>query len=115
MTFPAAMRFVRLARIGVASIARRNGVSVRSIDDLRLAIDEVFSLLLHDEDHHGSVDITFEIDDEHLAVTVTQRLANGVLAFRPDDLIRFDVVMTDLVDESTANTEDGIVRFAKLL
>jgi len=77
LTIPSAMRFVRLARIGAASIARRKGLSVRAIDDLRLAIDETFSLLLHDEDHAGSVDVTFEVDSFELVVLVMQRLKGG--------------------------------------
>ena len=77
LTIPAAMRFVRLVRIGAASIARRKGLSVRAIDDLRLAIDETFALLLNDEDHAGSVDVTFEVDDHEILVSATQRLDDG--------------------------------------
>ena len=39
MTIPASPKFVRLVRIGAASIGRRRGLSVRAIDDLRLAVD----------------------------------------------------------------------------
>ena len=66
LTIPAAMEYVRLVRIGAASIGRRRGLSVRAIDDLRLAVDEVFALLLDGSDHHGSVDVTFEVDDHEL-------------------------------------------------
>ena len=72
LTIPSAVRFVRLARIGVASLARRKGMSVRSIDDLRLAIDETFSLLLGGVDHPGSMDVTFEVDAHELSVIVVQ-------------------------------------------
>jgi len=95
LTIPAAMRFVRLARIGAASIARRKGLSVRAIDDLRLAIDETFALLLHDEDHKGSVDITLETNAE--------------------DLVRFEIVIEDLVDRFEADPELGGVQLSKKL
>ena len=113
LTIPSAMRFVRLARIGAASIARRKGLSVRAIDDLRLAIDETFSLLLRDEDHAGSVDVTFEVDDYELVTIVVQRMADGALDPNSEDLIRFEVVIADLVDRFEADPELGVVQFSK--
>jgi len=115
LTIPSAMRFVRLARIGVASIARRKGLSVRAIDDLRLAVDETFSLILRDEDHPGSVDVTFEVDDHELVVIVVQRLADGALETNAEDLIRFEIVIADLVDRFDADPERGVVQFSKRL
>lgn len=115
LTIPASLRFVRLVRIGIASIARRRGLSVRAIDDLRLAVDETFSLLLHDSDHPGAVDITFEVDALELLVNVAQRLTDGPLEASPEDLLRFDVVITDLVDRHVADPEAGVVQFTKRL
>jgi len=115
LTIPSSVRFVRLARIGVASLARRKGMSVRSIDDLRLAMDETFSLLLHDEDHPGSVDVTFEIDEHELAVLVTQRLNDGPITVDVDSHTRFDVVIADLVDRFEVDADRGVVQFSKLL
>lgn len=115
LTIPAAMRFVRLARIGAASIARRKGLSVRAIDDLRLAIDETFSLLLRDTDHSGSVDVIFEIDAHELVVQVIQRLADGPVAAVAEDLVRFEIVIEELVDRVEADPEAGVVQFSKKL
>lgn len=115
LTIPAAMRFVRLVRIGVASIARRKGLSVRAIDDLRLAVDESFSLLLRDRDHAGSVDVTFEVDAHELVVSVVQRMAEGPLGPNDEDLVRFEVVVADLVDKFDADPKIGVVQFSKLL
>jgi len=115
LTLPGAVRFVRLARIGVASLARRKGMSVRSIDDLRLAMDETFLLLLGEQDHAGSVDVTFEVDEHELAVLVVQRLTNGPVLVSDEERVRFDVVLTDLVDRVEADVELGVVQFSKLL
>lgn len=115
LTIPSAVRFVRLARIGVASLARRKGMSVRSIDDLRLAIDETFALLLREEDHPGSVDVTFEVDEHELTVIVVQRIEGGPPAISDEDLTSFDVVLTDLVDRFEADVEHGVVQFSKLV
>ena len=113
LTVPASPKFVRLVRIGAASIARRKGMSVRSIDDLRLAVDEAFTLLLADEPHRGAVDVTFEVDDQELLVRATQRLDNGPIPVEPESVVRFEVVLTDLVDRFAADPEAGVVQFSK--
>ena len=68
LTIPASLRFVRLARIAVASIARRRGLPIRAIDDLRLAVDEAFSLLLGEEDQAGENRAPHHLDAEEIAV-----------------------------------------------
>lgn len=113
LTIPAAMRFVRLVRIAVASIGRRKGLSVRAIDDLRLAVDEAFSLLLGDRDHAGTVDVTFEVDEHELLVSIVQRLDDGPYESDPEDLPRFDVVISDLIDRFEADPKIGVVQFSK--
>jgi len=115
LTIPAALRFVRLARIAVASIGRRKGLSVRAIDDLRLAVDETFFLLTGDKDHLGDVEITFQVDGHELLVNVVQRLVDGPYPSSPEDLVRFDVVIDDLVDRFEADPKTGVVQFSKRL
>lgn len=115
LTIPGSVRFVRLARIAVASLARRKGMSVRTIDDLRLAVDESFALLLREEDRPGTVDVTFEVDDHELAVVIVQRFTDGPLGPNDEDLVRFEVVIEDLVDRFEADTEHGVVQFSKLI
>lgn len=113
LTIPAAMRFVRLVRIAVASIGRRRGLSVRAIDDMRLAVDEAFSLLLRDGDHPGAVEVTFEVDEHDLLVSIVQRLDDGPLDSVPEDVVRFEVVIGDLVDRFEADAKVGVVQFSK--
>lgn len=113
LTLPSAIRFVRLARIAIASLARRKGMSVRSIDDLRLVIDETFSVLLGDTDHVGSVDVTFEVDSHELIVLVAQRFSTGAVAISDENRMHFEVVTADLVDRVEIDTTLGIVQFAK--
>lgn len=115
LTIPASMQFVRLVRIGAASLARRRGLPVRFIDDLRLAVDETFSVLLDDRDHPGSVEVTFEIDDRELLVSAVQQLADGPLPIESDRVQQFDVVLADLVDRFEANAQRGVVQFSKKL
>ena len=115
LTIPASMQFVRLVRIGAASLARRRGLPVRFIDDLRLAVDETFSLLLDDRDHEGSVDVTFEIDDRELLVSAVQQLSDGAVEAPADRLGQFEIVLADLVDRFEADGTRGVVQFSKKL
>lgn len=115
LTIPASMQFVRLVRIGAASLARRRGLPVRFIDDLRLAVDETFSLLLDDRDHPGSVDVTFEIDDRELLVSAVQQLVDGPLPIESERVQQFDIVLADLVDRFEADPQRGVVQFSKKL
>jgi len=112
LTIPAAMRFVRLVRIGASSIARRKGLPVRAIDSLRLAVDESFSLLLNEADHEGSIEVTFEVDDHELIVLAQQRLTNGPVPVSEEDLTRFNVLMADLVARFDADPAAGVVQFS---
>ncbi len=115
LTVPAAGQFARLARIAGASIARRRGLSVRAIDDLRLAIDEAFSLLLQDKVHVGSVAVTFEVDDHELVVIIAQGIVDGPLPADGESQMAFDVVITDLVDRVEVDADVGVVQFSKFL
>ena len=112
LTIPAAMRFVRLVRIGASSIARRKGLPVRAIDALRLAVDESFGLLLNEGDHDGSIEVTFEVDDHELIVLAQQRISDGPVPVAEEDLVRFNVLMADLVARFDADPATGVVQFS---
>ena len=115
LTIPACVQFVRLARIAVASIARRRGLSVRAIDDLRLAIDEAFALLLDDDDREGSVEVTFEVDSHELVVVLVRRIPDGPVPANEQSLLAFEVVVADLVDRFETDPKAGVVQSSKRL
>ena len=114
LTVPADSQFARLGRIAVASIARRRGLSVRAIDDLRLAVDEAFALLLGEERHEGSVAVTFEVDDSALSVVIAQKLADEPADTSAEAQLSFEVVIADLVDHFDLDLEAGVVKFSKV-
>ena len=126
LSIPSSHEFVRLARIGAASIARRRGLSVRAIDDLRLAIDESFRILigeppLKDDElpytsaPEGRVDVTFEVDDHELSVLLAGHFDGEQFAVEPEQLVHFEVVLADLVDRFKADAPNKVVQFSKLL
>ena len=56
VTFPAAPEYLRLARIATADAASRAGLDYEEIDDVRIAVSELCSLVSLDSDiHHHAV------------------------------------------------------------
>jgi anti-sigma regulatory factor (Ser/Thr protein kinase) len=65
---PAEAAYARLARVAGGSIASRLEFDEDEIAALRLAIDEVWSILLGTIDHEGTIELTFCADAEGLVV-----------------------------------------------
>ena len=98
---PLRTRYASTLRIIAASLGAEAGFSVDEIDDVRLALDEVFSMLA---EHHegGRVHTTFRVDGAQLTVVLT--LDSGQIGARPDELaaniLRSVVDQCDFTDDS---------------
>jgi serine/threonine-protein kinase RsbW len=80
---PLRTRYASTVRIIAASLGAEAGFSIDEIDDVRLALDEVFSMLA--EQHEGGrVRTTFRLDGSRLTAVLT--LDSGPITVRPDDL-----------------------------
>jgi hypothetical protein len=80
---PLRTRYASTVRIIAASLGADAGFTVDEIDDLRLALDEVFSMLA--ERHVGQrVRTTFRLDDHQLIAGF--QLESGAVDVRPDEL-----------------------------
>jgi serine/threonine-protein kinase RsbW len=80
---PLRTRYASTVRVIAASLGAEAGFTVDEIDDLRLALDEVFSLLA---EHHGGdrVRVAFRLDGSQLIVRLTRE--SGAVDVVPDDL-----------------------------
>jgi len=80
---PLNTRYASTLRMIAASLGADAGFTVDEIDDLRLALDEVFSMLA---EHHdgGRVRTTFRLDAGEL--TAALALESGPLDTTPDEL-----------------------------
>src|SRR5688500_19402777 len=66
---PAESRYVRLARLAAAGVATEAGFDVDGVEDLRVAVNEMFALLVDDaEDPAGTVDLEFGVDGDTVSV-----------------------------------------------
>jgi serine/threonine-protein kinase RsbW len=103
---PLRTRYASTLRIIAASLGAEAGFSVDEIDDLRLALDEVFSMLA---EHHegGRVRTTFRVDGPQLTAQLT--LESGPIGARPDDLaaniLRSVVDRYEFADDSVTLTK----------
>jgi len=80
---PLRTRYASTVRMISASLGAEAGFTVDEIDDLRLALDEVFSMLA--ERHAGErVRTTFRLDDRQIVAALA--LETGVIDVEPDDL-----------------------------
>ena len=80
---PLRTRYASTIRILAASLGAEAGFTIDEIDDVRLALDEVFSMLA--ERHVGErVRTTFRLDDHQLIAGF--RLESGPVDVTPDEL-----------------------------
>jgi serine/threonine-protein kinase RsbW len=107
LTIPAAHEFVRIARLTVSGVASRLGFDVDEIEDLRVAVDELSSLLVG-ASGNGQLELSFAPREDGLEIEGRASVGDG---FEPavDDLTR--QILTVVVDEYEVDAGDGEARF----
>lgn len=105
LTIPAAPDYARIARLTAAGLATRIGFTYDEVEDVRIALGEVCTLLLSG-DGSGTVDFVFGLDGD--AITIDASLDGGSLA--PDDeqdTGLSEQILAAVVDEFT-RSDDGM-------
>jgi anti-sigma regulatory factor (Ser/Thr protein kinase) len=99
---PLRTRYASTVRMIAASLGAEAGFTVDEIDDVRLALDEVFSLLA--QHHVGErVRTSFRLDEHELIATLT--LESGPVDVEPDELAAN--ILRSVVDRYTFSS-DGV-------
>ncbi len=97
---PLRTRYASTIRMIAASLGAEAGFTVDEIDDVRLALDEVFSMLA--ERHVGErVRTTFRLDGSQLTAVLT--LESGPVDVEPDELAAN--ILRSVVDRCTFSSE----------
>ena len=105
VTFPAVPEYLRLARIATADAASRAGLDYEQIDDVRIAVSELCSLV---SVHAGAtVTLSFGVGDGLLTVDGESRTGDAEIT--PNELS--EAIVTAVADEHSLVTADGITRF----
>ena len=100
LAVPATPEYVGLIRSAAAHIAAHADLTIDAIDDLRLAVDEAFAVLIAHKPESGVVTIKFQIHSERLDIELT-----GPAGSPPPDKTSFAwTVLSALVNEVSADT-----------
>jgi anti-sigma regulatory factor (Ser/Thr protein kinase) len=87
LSVPASMRYLSAARVVAASLGAESGLHVDDLDDLRLGVNELLSLLVESSAPSGRIDLEFAVRDG--AISVRGWLQGGVgEAVEIDELTR---------------------------
>jgi serine/threonine-protein kinase RsbW len=105
VTFPAAPEYLRLARIATADAASRAGLDFEEIDDARIAVSELCSLV--SVDPATTVKLWFRVNPGRLVVEGESH--TGADAISVNDLSA--AIVGAVSDEHALDTVDGVTRF----
>jgi serine/threonine-protein kinase RsbW len=105
VTFPSTPEYLRLARIATADAASRAGLDYEEIDDVRIAISELCSLVSLDAS--GTITLAFAAEPGRL--TVTGESATGRAEVAGNELSQ--AIIGAVVDDHSLETEGGVTRF----
>lgn len=91
-----------------AAVGSDAGFDVEGVEDLRIAVNELFALLIEEaEDSTASVELTFTIDAAGVEVEGVRRDAGPIAG--PEELAQ--EILEVVVDEHSFDTVDGARRF----
>ena len=108
LAVPAALEYVRIVRLTASGVASRLGFDVEEIEDLRVAVDELASLVVESADG-GELGVQFAVRDDILRIEGEALLAPVSPKSRVDDLTA--QILAAVVDEWDFSAQDGLVRF----
>jgi hypothetical protein len=105
VTFPARPEFLRLARLATADAASRAGLDYEEIDDVRIAVSELCSLVSLD----AGATVTLLFLAEPGILTVTGESETGAAAVVGTELS--DAIIAAVADEHSLESDAGTTRF----
>ena len=84
LSLPAAPRFLAAARVVATSLGAESGLTVDDLDDLRLGVNELVSVLIESSEFGGRVELEF--DSVGTSVTVRGRGTGASVPMQLDEL-----------------------------
>ena len=111
LSLPALFPYGRVARLAVTGLASRNGYSYDDVEDLRIAIGEVFGVLVPSEAREDRLELTCVLLPDALDITAARSPAGSVP--RVTELSR--QILDAVVDEAVIDEDAGRIRVVKVL
>jgi serine/threonine-protein kinase RsbW len=106
LTIPASLEFVRIVRLVASGVGTRVGFDVGEIEDLRVAVDELTSLLV---DASCGDELQLNFNPQADALEIEGRAPADGSSPIVEDLSR--QILAAVVDEYSVDAADGEVRF----
>ncbi len=113
LVIPAEPAYGRLARITASGLARRLGFGHRSVEDLRLAVDETIILLLRPEGGPGTITLVFNVDHTGLDIEATTTAAMDQPWIDQGALGRFEAIVGATIDSYAVDEQGHHVHLLK--
>ena len=110
LTVPATAEYARLARIAASGIAARMGFSMDDVEQLKLAVGEVWSTMVGGDHGDGRMTVTFAIEPRSLRVDVVTNDGERVSA---SDVALADKLLDEIVDDHQLSSDGRHAWFAK--
>ncbi|WP_421117825.1 hypothetical protein ACE2AJ_10260 [Aquihabitans daechungensis] len=111
LSLPALFPYGRVARLAVTGLASRNGYSYDEVEDLRIAVGELFGVLVVEELPEERLELTCLLLPDALDITATRHPVAPIE--RVTDLSR--QILAAVVDEVEIDEPDGRIRIVKRL
>lgn len=111
LSLPALFPYGRVARLAVTGLASRNGYGYDDVEDLRIAIGEVFGVLVSEEVPGARLRLTCVLLPDALDITAERMPAAPVA--QVTDLSR--QILAAVVDQHEIDEADGRIRIVKQL
>ncbi len=107
LSVPASLEYVRVARLTASAVASRLGFDVEEIENLRVAVDELVSLVI-DVAAGGSLDVTFRTVDGALRIDGRVPIRTGADVGVEDLTAQ---ILKAVTDEYDLRANDGYAEF----
>src|SRR5262245_3587228 len=109
LSVPAALEYVRILRLTASGVASRLGFDVEEVEDLRVAVDELASLVV-EAAGGGELTVHFSVRDDALHIEGEASPAPADADAGVDDLTA--QILAAVVDKWDLSASDGTVRFS---
>lgn len=107
LSFRASTRFVRLSRLAASALAAEMGFDIESVDDLRIAVDELVALLVSG-DHGEPVTLTYRPASSEISIEGSCA-GEAVTTLDMPDLV--EAILSATTDAHDYTSAAGLRRF----
>jgi len=114
LLLPAIAEYGRIARVTAAGLAMRTRFDYRSVEDLRLAVDEALIALLASSSEDHQIELTYRVDDDAIVIRARRLVLDEGEALDADAKARFLLFADELLDEHEIERDDTTIKMTKL-